>query len=179
MRNDDVKFDETIRTSRTGSRTETASRCERSTSGSTPSRRPRKAPSRGDEAAPGIPGRAASGTVSCAAADERDGHGGRSGGGSPRARRRWAESSRTPDAASQAVQSTAARFLPSHGAVTPTYVRAGDRVRCAADCRVYLVHGFPAGLTPRSVVLFPERPADGRWGAGSRLVWRGLRPSPR
>ena len=23
-------------------------------------------------------------------------------------------------------------------------------------------------------MLFPERPADGRWGAGSRLVWRGL-----
>lgn len=37
-----------------------------------------------------------------------------------------------------------------------------------------LVPGFLAGLTPRSVVLFPERPADGRWGAGSRLVWRGL-----
>ena len=38
----------------------------------------------------------------------------------------------------------------------------------------YVVPGIPAELTPRSVVLFPERPADGRWGAGSRLVWRGL-----
>ena len=34
--------------------------------------------------------------------------------------------------------------------------------------------GFPAGLTPRSVVLFPERPADGRWGSGftARVAWR-------
>ena len=37
----------------------------------------------------------------------------------------------------------------------------------------YLVPGFPAGFTPRSVVLFPEQPADGRWGAGftARVVW--------
>ena len=82
---------------------------------------------------------------------------------------RWAESSRTPDAAPQAVHRAAARS-PSL-ARCACRVRAGDRVRCAADCRVYLVPGFLAGLTPRSVVLFPERPADGRWGAGSRLVF--------
>ena len=141
-----------------------------------PSRRPRKAPSRGDEAAPGNPWVAplrqrfrakrptrGVGTLAGAVAIPRGAAGLNRRGlrtprpklctGQPHARHPW----------------RGAPVVYARGTASDAR-RIAEFTWCPAS---------PPDSPRGQWCCSPERPADGRWGAGSRLVWRGLRPSPR